>query len=137
MAHDAEALLVDPQTSDLFVITKNDASSLIFKLAYPYSYGEMNTMELVGSLPFNGVTGAAISKTGREILLKTYTKVYLFHRDGTQPIDRALRNTPQQLSYQVEPQGEAITFAPDYSGFYTLSEKGMSTGVNIHFYKRQ
>lgn len=136
-SHDAEALLVDPQTKDIFIITKSDAASMIFKLSYPYSYTEMNTVALTGTLPFNGVTGATISKTGREILLKTYLNIYSFTREASETVDNALAKKPEQVAYQVEPQGEAIAFAQDLSGFFTLSEKGMSSSVNLHFYSRK
>jgi hypothetical protein len=37
----------------------------------------------------------------------------------------------------MEPQGEAVSFALDGSGFFTVSEKGFANSVNINFYNRK
>jgi len=47
--HDAEAFLVDPTTKDIYIITKLDASSKIYKLSFPYSAASVDTVSLVGT----------------------------------------------------------------------------------------
>jgi hypothetical protein len=136
-AHDAEGFLVDPTTKDIFIITKSGQKSGVYKLPFPYRYTEVDTLIKQAELPYNGVTSTTLSEDSREILVKTYQKVFYYQRQGTETIDQALTKTPREISYQVEPQGEALTFAHDGSGFYTLSEKGMSNSVNLHFYKRR
>ncbi|WP_152426287.1 hypothetical protein [Cesiribacter andamanensis] len=134
--HDAEAFLIDPQSKDIFIITKRDTPSLIFKLAAPYSYSELNTARKVGELPFSGVVGAALSPDGSEILLKTYPNVHHYSRSKGQSIADALRQEARLLPYRLEPQGEAVAFSNARDGFFTLSEKGFGTVVNLHFYRR-
>jgi hypothetical protein len=41
------------------------------------------------------------------------------------------------LPYQAEPQGEAISFAVNNSGYYTISEKALSSMVKLYYYKRK
>jgi hypothetical protein len=133
-SHDAEAFLIDPDTKNIFIITKSDNPSRIYRLSYPY--GASNTVGLVGSLPYTGVVSAALSADGSEIIVKTYTDLYYYRRQANEPVDLSLKNTYTSLAYQVEPQGEAVCFARDGSGFFTLSEKGFATTVDLYFYKR-
>lgn len=136
-AHDAEGFLVEPKTRDIFILTKSGSRSGVYKLPFPYRYTEVDTLVKQSELPYNGITSATLSEDGREILVKTYQKIFHYQRQETESIDQTLSKTPRELSYQMEPQGEALTFAHDGSGFYTLSEKGMSNSVNLHFYKRR
>ncbi len=137
-SHDAEAMLVDNATRDIYVITKRDKPSGIYKISYPQSTTDINKAVRVGSLPFSGVVSAAISPDGKELLLKTYTAIYYWKRKPGQSLEQTLQTTPVQLSYQLEPQGEAICFKQDNSGFFTLSEKpSFINKVNLDFYKRK
>jgi len=136
--HDAEAMLVDNNTKDIYVITKRDKLSGVYKIAYPQSATEINEAVKVGELNFNGVVSAAQSPDGKEILVKTYTGIYLWKRKPGQPIEQVIKATPVSISYQLEPQGEAICFKNDNSGFFTLSEKpSFMNKVNLNFYKRK
>jgi hypothetical protein len=137
-AHNAEAILVDNTTKDIYIITKNDTPSKIYKLAYPQSSTSVNTTILAGILPFSGVTGAAFSPDGKKIIIKTYTTVYYWKLKKDQSAEQALADIPVTLSYQSEPQGEAICFKNDNAGFFTLSERpSIIAAVNLNFYKRK
>jgi hypothetical protein len=133
-SHDAEAFIVDPITRDIFIITKRDDPSRIYKLAYPYS--DNNVLTLVGSLPYMGVVSAAISADGKEIIVKTYTGLAYYKRIPGETIAQALTKNFTRLFYTIEPQGEAISFARNGNGFFTISEKGFSSSVNVYFYKK-
>jgi hypothetical protein len=134
-SHDAEAFLVDTATSDIFIITKKDSPSRIYKISYPY--GATNVAILSGTLGYSGVVSACLSNDGSEIIIKTYGQLYHYKRKAGQSISQALQSEHTQLKYTAEPQGEAISFAADNSGFYTLSEKGFAGFVNLNFYKRK
>jgi hypothetical protein len=134
--HDAEAILVDDQTKDIYILTKSDNPSNIYKLPYPQSTSATNQAVSVGQLGYGGVTASAISVDGKEIIVKTYTALSYFLRAGGESIEQSLKKAPVNLTYQLEPQGEAVTFAADNSGFFTLSEKAFSPTVNLYFYKR-
>jgi len=135
--HDAEAFLVDPKTKDIIIITKNDKQSGIYKLYYPYSFVNTNRATLVGNLDYTGVVSAALSPDRKEIIIKTYTDLKLYTCTDKQSLEVALSYPSKTLPYVLEPQGEAVTFANDNSGFYTMSEKGPSTLVNLYWYKRK
>jgi hypothetical protein len=135
-SHNTEAILVDPGSKDIYIITKTDLRSKIFKLAYPYSTTVMNKVEEVGSLPYNYVVSAAMSPAGNEILVKTYDAIYYYPHQPGETLLQSLSKKPVSLPYQQEPQGEAIVFANNDSGFYTLSEKALASEVKVYFYKR-
>ena len=124
--------LVDPASKDIYIFSKNDNPSRIYRLAYPY--GTTNTATYVSNLTYSGVVSAALS--GNEIIIKTYSSLYYYKRSSGQSIEQVLQTTPVLLKYTLEPQGEALSFANDGSGFFTLSEKGFASFVNLYFYKR-
>ena len=136
-SHDAEAFLIDASTKDIYIITKRDNPSKIYKLSFPYSVTSVNTVTLVSSLPYTIVVSAAMSHDGKEIIVKTYTSLYYYTRSPGEMIEQALNKNYTTLPYIPESQGEAITFAADDSGFFTLSEKGFASAVNLYFYKRE
>jgi hypothetical protein len=136
-SHNAEAILVDPVSKDIYIITKTDLKSKIFKLAYPYSTTVMNAVAEVGNLPYNYAVSAALSPGGNAIVVKTYDAIYYYPRKTGETILQALSNLkPVSLPYQQEPQGEAIVFDNSDTGFYTLSEKALASEVKLYFYKR-
>ena len=141
---DAETLLVDPFTNDIFVISKRETSVHIYRAAYPQDTDKVIALEMLGQLPLGStdvgdqIVGGDISKDGKEVLLKSYTKVYYWQRDdGNISIFELLKSSPVELPYVPEPQGESITFAMDGSGYYTLSEKSFASQQQLFFYKRK
>ncbi len=136
-SHDAEAFLVDPATKDIYIITKRDQPSKMYKLGFPYKTSAINTVSFVGDLNYNGVVGAAVSPDGKEIIVKTYTNLYYYSRRGNDDISETLKKEHSKIAYIIEPQGEAVSFAIDNSGFFTLSEKAFSNSVLLYFYPRK
>jgi hypothetical protein len=135
-SHNAEAILVDPDTKDIYIITKMDARSIVFRLTYPYSTTVINKAEPVGNLTYNLAVSAAIAPSGKEIVIKTYDAIYYYTRTADETIMQALSKEPVKLPYEQEPQGEAIVFANNDSGYYTLSEKALASSVKLYFYRR-
>ncbi|MBI1343802.1 MAG: PE-PGRS family protein [Terrimonas sp.] len=134
---DAEAFLVDPASKDIFIISKRDSLSRIYSLPYPQSTSTMATANFIQELPYNSVVSAAISRDGKEILVKTYLAVYYYQRKNGETIPETLKHPAIKVDYQVEPQGEAISFALDGKGFYTLSEAGFTNAQTLYFYPRK
>ena len=134
--HDAEAMVIDSGSKDIYIITKRDQVSKIYKLSYPQSVHSTMTAEFVMDLPYRGVVSAAYSAQ-HEILVKTYSNVYYYKGKVGESVKEILTHSSQSLPYQVEAQGEAICFANNGSGFYTLSEKSFMPAVKLNFYKRK
>ena len=137
-SHDAEAFMIDDNTKDIFVITKQDAASKIYRIPYPQDTQNMNQAEFVSNLGYTGVVSASLSFAGTEIIMKTYTQLYYYKRTAKEGLGVTLAKAPTDtLDYALEAQGEAVAIANDNTGFFTLSEKGMGEGFpNLMFYRR-
>ncbi|MFM9908128.1 MAG: hypothetical protein ACKVOW_02195 [Chitinophagaceae bacterium] len=134
---DAEAFFVDNLTKDIYIITKRDNPSKVYKLSYPYSDTLLNIAEQVAALTYTGVVSATVSPNGKEIILKTYIGLQQYIRGANQTIVDALKNKYVALPYKMEPQGEAVCFAANNTGYFTLSEKGFGSVVNLYFYRKK
>jgi hypothetical protein len=134
---DAEALLIDPQSKDLFIISKREDPVYVYKLKYPYSTTEEITAAKILSLPFGKIVAADISPDGKEILMKNYHQIFYWRSASINSIDNMLKQLPEEIAYEAEPQGESIAWARDGSGFYTLSEKNPNKKSYLYFYKRK
>jgi hypothetical protein len=137
-SHDAEAFLIDDDTRDIYVITKRENASKVYKIPYPQDTGAINQAVFVDDLPFKDVVSGTLSVNGTELILKTYTNLYYYSRAAKEGLAVTLsRNPTDTLSYQLEPQGEAVAFANNNLGFFTLSEKGMIVAnADLMFYRR-
>lgn len=134
--HDAEALLVDPRTKDIYILTK-DQNAGLYVARYPQNTGAATRLIKLGTLPISTVTAADISPDANGILVKNYNSVFYWARKKDQTLLDCFRQTPLRLAYHKEPQGEAIAWEPDGKGFYTLSEKvGNAVQVLYHYVSR-
>lgn len=133
---DAEALMVDPNTNDIYVVSKREASVILYVLPFPQQTAQMDTAERVTVLPFTQITAADISPSGNEVLIKNYLNVYYWTKTGTESIGELLSTDPSRLNYTVEPQGEAIAWHSNGESFYTISETGNNQPVVLYNYTR-
>lgn len=140
---DAETLLIDPISKDLYVISKRETRVRVYRASYPQSVTLPITLEHVASLAINEqdsrsawLTGGDISFSGHEILLKSYVGIYYWPRISGQPVHEALTTEPVLLPYIPEPQGEAICWKADGSGYYTVSEEQDDVPAHLYFYPR-
>ena len=141
-AHNAETLMVDPKTSDVFIVTKvSSGISFIFRAAAPLSNAGPITLEKVGSLDFGtaplsgpATTGGEIAAAGDWIGIRTYPAAFLWRRTAGMTVADALAGQPCVIPMHSEPQGEALGFAADGKGYYSTSE-----GANqpLYFYQKQ
>ena len=134
-SHDAEAFLVEPSTQAIYIITKRDNPSRIYKLTPPFS-SSINVADAVGQLTYGGVVSAAMAPDGKEIIIKTYFELGYYKVGNGEKIETALSRTPTIIPYRPEPQGEAVCFSAVNNGYYTLSEKAFAADVRLYFYKR-
>jgi hypothetical protein len=136
-SRDAETLMVDPLTRDLYIVTKRDERSIVYIARFPQDTEKLITLEKIGYLPFNRALAGDISADGLEIAIKTDERIYYWRREPTEAVFQALVRQPLLLPYKVEPQGEAFAWMPDGSGYYTLSEKTGGIDPVLYFYRRK
>jgi hypothetical protein len=128
--------MIDPSTRDLYVISKREQPVSVYRLAYPQSTNGVSKAEKISQLDKTYIVAGDFSQDGKEILIKNIDNVYYWKVDG-RSIAEVLKDKPKILPYEKEPQGEAITFAIDGSGYYTLSEDVTGEKSYLQFYKRK
>lgn len=141
-AHDAETLLVDPTSGDLFIVTKSKSGgSGVYRAAAPQVTGP-RVLEHVGDLQFGKpplegnmrATGGSVSRTGDLVVIRTYDHVFGWTRNPGESIAQALVRPPCELPSMTEPQGESVAIAADGRGYFTLSE---GTSQVLWFFARR
>jgi len=137
-AKDAETLLIDPWNLDLYIASKREANVRVYISKYPYNK-ELNTLEHIATLPVAYATAGDINPAGNEILIRTTARIYYWKRNFGEPLKYTFRRQPLCLPSISEPQGEAICFAYNNSGYYTVSEvKGYENlNVTFNYFKRK
>jgi hypothetical protein len=113
--HDAEALLVHPETNRLFVVTKELFGGGIYAAPEELDASAPNELERVASAP-SLVTGGSYLPDGRYVL-RDYSAAWLYAADRTE-----LRRI--ELPWQE--QGESLTVTPDGSALLVGSEGAAS-----------
>lgn len=134
-SHDAESLFVDPLTGDLYLLTKRDVKSMVFRAPAPLSTSTVNTMRYETTMQVTWLLAADISPEGDRIITKTTDKIYLYDREPGESIKDALSGTPEQIPYVQEVKGEALAFDKHGDGFLTTSEMDGVEEVPVYFYK--
>jgi len=138
---DAETLLLDPLTKDIYIISK-EGTSKVYRAAYPQSSFASSfaiamedrqatedrsttgktTLEQVTKLHWGMATAGDISPDGREIVVRGYFGASLWLRPKEGPMWKAFENSECSIPIILEQQGEAICFDANGAGYYTTSE---------------
>ncbi len=133
----AEALMVDPITGDLFITTKHTNTARLYRATRAeMGSGQPVTLTFMSEINFRSVSGADISTDGSLIAMRRPGGGRLWQRGGAQSVGDALTasgTTIPVVGPPTEPNGEAIGFDANGSGYYTLSE-GFSQP--LFFYRR-
>lgn len=134
--HNAETLLVDPVSGDLYVVTKESTGpSFVFHWPAPHDPDEQPVLESVGSLAFGGAqlpgvrltTAGDVSADGSLVAVRTYTNAFVWRRPPGQPLHAAFETEPCPVPLRVEIQGETFAFDAVDGGYFTVSEGTAST----------
>jgi hypothetical protein len=125
-AHDAEALLVDPRSGALVVVTKElDGRAAVFRAPGDVRAGSVTVLRRVATLRVGLgalVTGGDVSRSGSVVALRTYGSVLLFARTRGEPLWAAFRGRRCHGLSPPERQGEAIAVRPGGRSYVTVGE---------------
>ena len=134
---DTEAMMIDPVSNNLFLVSKREDSVRLYQVDYPFAKGMLLTAKKVAVLDLTQIVAANISRNGEEVLMKNYNLVYYWKRKPEQSLIELLQQKPVKLPYDSEAQGESICFAYDEKGYYTLSESSGNRSADLMYYKRK
>ncbi len=126
-SHDVEGMFVDPETSDVYFVTKRDAASKVYVMPYPYSVSETNHSYWVGDLGFREASAATMNLQGNKVIIRNRQNIFYWERQANEAIWQMLSRTPERLPYVGEVQGEAVCFNAD-DNYYTTSERASLSG---------
>lgn len=125
--HNAEALLRDPATGMLVIVTKEPGTARIYTFSPASVGGGRGRLSAAGGFPVGVapealVTAADVSPDRTTIAVRTYAKVWLYRLWPGQSIPDALRGDPCDGPHASEGQGEAVGFLASGRGYATISE---------------
>jgi hypothetical protein len=127
---DFETQLIDPISGDLYLVAKEEFK--VFKAKHNdllassdvLNSGSLKLSEVRDNGNWDGkLSGGAVSPDGKEIILRTSSKAWLYRRSAGQTIEEALAKPALTIPLQNEFNGEAITFDKQGLDFYTVSER--------------
>jgi hypothetical protein len=118
---DAETLMLDPLTKDIYIISK-EGRSRVYRAAYPQSTTAKTTLECVAELPWGTATGGDISPDGQMIIVRGYFAASLWRRPKDAPLWQVFDGSECSIPLIFEQQGEAICFDANGFGYFTTSE---------------
>lgn len=129
---DAETLMSDPRTGDLYIVEKKLATNVgLYRKPAPHVAGS-SVLERVATIsPGLFVAGGDISPSGDAILLRAFgTAVNFWRRPSAGNLWDAFLVAACPITLNGEVQGEAICFSTAGCGFFTLGE---GVGQPIHY----
>jgi hypothetical protein len=125
--HDAEALVLEPRTARLAVITKaRDSLGEVFALeglapgtvAKATRLGELRAP---GNVDFR-TTAADLHESGQRLVLRTYTRVWEVRRPGANGLEELVQGQVAEVPGPSQAQSEAVTYLPGGRSFVLGSE---------------
>lgn len=139
-SRDAECILIDPATKDIYIVTKREFNVRLYHLPYPQSVSEIQTAKFLQNLPYLAITSGGISPDGKEIVIRNYDVLYYWYRKDGETIQQTLARTRDKLlPYVKEIQGEGFCFDKNGQGYFTNSEApdGQTTPSQLYYFARK
>lgn len=139
-AVNAETVMVDPLTKDIYISTKQVGKSTLYVAKYPQSLSATTTLTPLANFPFDLLTAGDISPDGSEILVRNTGQIWYWKRQAGETVVDAMLRKPMDAPYaRNEHQGESVCFTADAGGYFTTSEtkKYPTDKSALSFYKRK
>jgi hypothetical protein len=138
MRHDAETLLVHPQTGDIYVLSKSLSSAAgVYKLANKYDLNKTNRLEKIAELTIpafpNGLlTGGEISPDGKRVVVCDYFNAYeIALSEKAKNFDDIWSEKSMIIELGERAQGEAVCYSFDGKSIFATSEKKNSPIIEV------
>ena len=134
---DAETLMVDPISQDVYILSKRDSANTLYKVTQEDFKQDTVVLKRILELPFTMSVAGDISACGTKILVKNYLMVFYWERKAEETVEEAMAREPLILPYKPEPQGEAIAWHPTVDSYVTLSEKRFNIWPELYRYTKK
>lgn len=135
--HNAESLLVHPQTGRLHILTKSDDGKCAL-YAFPGKLEADKSMTLikiidlqfpavvrVGKRPHDNcmTSGACFAPDGTRMVVCTYSSLYEWELPQGVPLEKALKSPPVRIEPELYPQVEGVCYDADCRTLWFTSER--------------
>lgn len=127
--HNAEALMVHPQTGDIYIVTKTPFDNpSIYQATAPFDIAKVTTLKRVGELNMPGffggiITGGDISPDGRQVALCDYVQGYeIVLTDAKAAFNTIWQQPLTPIGLGKRKQGEALAYRLDGKALLATSE---------------
>lgn len=136
--HDAETLLVHPQTGDIYVLTKSVSNaSGVYKIKADFAsaktFEARKIVDLsVPAIPNGLLTGGDISSDGKRLIVCDYFAAYeLTLPSDAKDFDTIWKQQPERVDLGVREQGEAVCYGADGDTVFATSEKKNAPVIEV------
>ena len=129
--HDAETLLVDPRTSQVFIITKSFTAGALYAAPNPLNASDVNVLRKVTNVATPALaTGGDISSNGQEVAVRNYWEIDIRTIPNGNLATAFAPSAPVQRldAPDSDKQGEGLGFTRTGRNLLTSSE-GVSAPV--------
>ncbi len=138
--HDAETLLVHPQTGRVYIVAKNkNGIDGVYAFPMPLAPTQTVTLTKIATIHISGepplypnlVTGGDIAPDGKRLVLRTYWNAYEYHAPPGKPFDALWKTTPVRILLPLQPQGEGIGYTYPNANGLVLTSEGKGTTLYL------
>ena len=138
MRHDAETLMINPNTGDIYILTKRlSGASGVYKLAANYSVEKTNKAEKIAdfsvpAVPNGFLTGGDISPDGKRVIICDYFSAYeIVLLENAKNFDDIWKQKPVVISLGERQQGESVGYSVDGNSIFATSEGENSPLIEV------
>lgn len=124
-AHNAETLMFDAATKELYIATKKHGGPSYIHRVGPFEAGGKVTTKKIATVDIDYATGGDISRDGKYIVIRNSlsSKGFLWTREQEgEDLASVFKREPCEAPFGYEKQGEAVGWLPDTSGYVSISE---------------
>jgi hypothetical protein len=126
---DAETLMIDPKSGDIYVVTKRVSGPAgVYRVRPDFTVGAPQRAEKVGEIsvpavPNGFLTGGDISPDGLSMIICDYTQAYEYVLpEGTAGLDNIWKVEPEPVDIGKRKGGESVCYSPDGKAIFAGSE---------------
>jgi len=138
MRHDAETLIVHPQTGDIYVLTKRlSGAAGVYRLKADYAPDQTNTLEKIAdfsvpAIPNGFLTGGDITADGKRVVICDYFNAYeIILPENAKKFDEIWKQKPVVIQLGERQQGEAVSYSLDGKSIIATSERKNSAIIEV------
>ena len=135
---DAETLMIDPKTGNIYVVTKRISGPAgVYRLKPEFERSEIVKAEKVAELsvpaiPNGFLTGGDISSDGQHMIICDYTQGYEYTLPGdAKSFDDIWKQHPEPVNLGKRAVGESVCYSADGSAVFATSEGKNSPVIEV------